>query len=27
MELPRIELELGLFLDMTDDIAQSEQLF
>ncbi|RWH92518.1 autoinducer binding domain-containing protein [Mesorhizobium sp.] len=27
MKLPRIELELGLFLDMTDDIAQSERLF
>ncbi|RWI72003.1 MAG: LuxR family transcriptional regulator [Mesorhizobium sp.] len=27
MKLPQIELELGLFLDMTGDIAQSEQLF
>lgn len=27
MELPRIAFELGLFLDMTDDIAQSQQLF
>ncbi|RVC47288.1 MULTISPECIES: LuxR family transcriptional regulator [unclassified Mesorhizobium] len=27
MELPRIAVELGLFLEMTDDIAQPEQLF
>ncbi|TKD07471.1 MAG: LuxR family transcriptional regulator, partial [Mesorhizobium sp.] len=27
MKLPRIELELGLFLNMTDGIAQSERLF
>ncbi|RUV97318.1 LuxR family transcriptional regulator [Mesorhizobium sp. M5C.F.Ca.IN.020.14.1.1] len=27
MELPRIAVELGLFFEMTDDTAQSEQLF
>ncbi|RWP97601.1 autoinducer binding domain-containing protein [Mesorhizobium sp.] len=27
MELPRIAMELDLFLEMTEDVAQSEQLF